>query len=286
MAYNRNKFKLRRVAFCPVPTQSIAHTIAIPSIGLDNPDALVNQKSLSGKAEGFGFFEEGDLYLASGNRTDSPWVRFAGDSLLNRCWIPHFFSEASTIDIPLFVSGVGTGSIECEVQFTSDTGNRYQLCMSHNTASQGWWGLENGLFRWDTRYNEVYIDGVLSTNGVEAVVYDQLYRIRLVDTDASIGIGELGNGYTGGGATWFMRGVLKNIAFKDSANPSLDRFYKGIVKSDTRPLESEPYIDESPNAAHGVLSGFPTLAWREVPCDLPLPPYTGAYVSSYTEEYK
>ncbi len=200
------------------------------------------------------------------------------------CWIPHFFSETSTIKIPRFVSGAGTGSIECYVQFTADTGNRYQLCMSHDTASQGWWGLEYGVFRWDSRYDEVYIDGKLTAANTLAVVYDQLYHIVLRDTTSAIGIGELGNGYTGGGSTWFMRGVLRDIHFRDTADPSLDRYYHGIVRSVTEPLESEPYVDSSANAAHGVLSGFPTQAWRAIPCVPPSPPRT--YDVAYTGEYK
>ncbi len=199
-----------------------------------------------------------------------------------RCWIPHFGATTASIVIPLWVSGNGSGTVSFEVNFLRDNGNRYQLCMSHTAASQGWIGLERGVFQWDPRYDEVYIDGVLTASGTKSVVYNQEYTIVAKDTTNAIGIGELGNGYTGGGSTWYLEGGLRHVSFSDSADPTLNRYYPGTVSSIYRPNSSEPYIDTSNNAAHGVLSGFQPPVWEETECRGPI---AREYDLAYTEEY-
>ncbi len=199
-----------------------------------------------------------------------------------RCWLPVFgIVPGCSIDIPLWTSGNGTGVIEFEVNFAEDNGNRYQLCMSHSGGSQGWFGLERSKFRWDTRYDEVYIDGVLATNNGVSVVYGQSYLIKLVDTSAAIGIGEFGSGWTGGGAdTWYMTGGMRNIYLTDTADPTLNRHYPGILKQVARPTTTN-YPEQNGN--DGTLERFPASgAWEATTCS---PLTVNSYAPAYTEEY-
>ncbi len=199
-----------------------------------------------------------------------------GSGELTRCWIPVFGAADREISIPTWTSTAGA-TIDFELNYAVDTGNRYQLVIASGTASASWFGVENGKFRWDSAaYSEVKLNGTAIANNTTNVVYGTDYVVELTLT-AGKTIGTLGNGWTGSSNIWFPLGGIRNLVM---VNGTDDRFYPGIIKQKGAPTTTV-YVDNNPGAQHGTLVNFPA-EWTATTCS-PLTQKT--FSAEYGSEY-
>ncbi len=203
-----------------------------------------------------------------------------GHAIVPKCWIPAYGAIDRYAKVPNWTAPPGS-TIEFEMNFAVDNGNRYQLVMSDSVSSQYWFGIENGRWRWDSAAWDAELDGSpINNNGVVAV-YGQTYHLKLIARQ-TIRIGVLGNGFPNGSA-WFMTGGLRNIVFTHSTDNSLSRDYVGTIKSVNEPT-TLVFAETNDSSLNGTLEGFPGTpgTYRETTCHRHV---VAVYANQYAEEY-
>jgi len=153
-------------------------------------------------------------------------------SIVTKCWMPAYGAIDRHVRIPDWTAPVGS-TIDFEMHYAVDTGNRYQLSLSNATASTHCFGIEYGNWTWDPASWDVELDGIPITNSAIPAVFGQTYHVKLT-ARRNVNVGVLGSGFPNGSA-WHMTGGLRNIGFTHATDSGLDRYYTGIVRSQEAP---------------------------------------------------